>query len=130
MRPRRINFAISTIFVVVAMSAISASARAELWRDTSARSTSPFVQSAEVATLYRVHCQMCHGPGGKAPIPEFAFVGRKWKHGTKSVEMAKIITNGVAGTPMMAFKNKLTSDQITALARHVRAFDKTLPPEK
>jgi mono/diheme cytochrome c family protein len=73
---------------------------------------------------------MCHGAGGKAPIPEMAFIGREWKHGTKSSDMAKIITEGVAGTPMMGFKSKLKPDEIKALARYVRAFDKTLPPEK
>ena len=73
---------------------------------------------------------MCHGPGGKALIPEMAFVGRKWKHGTKSTDMAKIITEGVTGTPMLPFKAKLTAAQIRALAKYVRAFDKTLPPEK
>ena len=87
-------------------------------------------QSSDTANLYRVHCQMCHGPNGKALIPEMAFVGRKWKHGTKSADMAKIITEGVKGTPMLPFKSKLTAVQIRALARYVRAFDKTLPPEK
>ena len=87
-------------------------------------------QSSDTANLYRVHCQMCHGPSGKALIPEMAFVGRKWKHGTKSADMAKIITEGVKGTPMLPFKSNLTAVQIRALARHVRAFDKTLPPEK
>src|SRR5688572_18577118 len=39
------------------------------------------LQSSDTANLYRVNCQMCHGPGGKAVIPEFSFVGRKWKNG-------------------------------------------------
>ena len=88
------------------------------------------IQSSDTANLYRINCQMCHGPAGKAMIPEMAFVGRKWKHGTKSADMAKIISEGVTGTPMLPFKSKLTAAQIRALARYVRAFDKTLPPEK
>ena len=88
------------------------------------------VQGSDTANLYRVNCQMCHGPNGKALIPEMAFVGRKWKHGTKSSDMVKIITEGVKGTPMLPFKSKFTAVQIRALARYVRAFDKTLPPEK
>jgi len=88
-------------------------------------------QGPDTATLFRVHCQMCHGASGKALIPEMAFVGRKkWKHGTKSADMVKVITDGVKGTPMMPFKSKLTADQIKALARYVRAFDTRLPPEK
>jgi cytochrome c553 len=37
-----------------------------------------------------------------------------------------VIRNGVKGTAMLPFKSKLTDDQIVALAKHVRAFDKTL----
>ena len=110
---------IAAISVISATSVISASSPL-----TSA------VQSSDTANLYRVNCQMCHGPLGKALIPEMAFVGRKWKHGTKSADMVKIITEGVKGTPMLPFKSKFTEAQIKALARYVRAFDKTLPPEK
>lgn len=86
--------------------------------------------ASETERLYKLHCQMCHGANGKAPIPEMAFVERKWKHGTSSAQMAKIITEGVKGTAMMPFKNKLKPEQILALAKHVRAFDPTLKPEK
>ncbi len=84
----------------------------------------------DAAPLYKLHCQMCHGANGKAPMPEMAFVGRDWKHGTSSAQMVKIITEGVKGTPMMPFKNKLKPEQITALAKLVRSFDKRLKPEK
>lgn len=84
----------------------------------------------DAAPLYRLHCQMCHGANGNAPLPEMAFVGRDWKFGTSSAQMAKVIAEGVKGTPMMPFKGKLKPEQITALAKHVRAFDKRLKPEK
>lgn len=90
----------------------------------------PAQPASESARLYRLHCQMCHGANGKAPIPEMAFVERKWKHGTSSAQMAKIIAEGVKGTPMMPFKGKLKPEQILALAKHVRAFDPKLKPEK
>ncbi len=73
---------------------------------------------------------MCHGANGKAPMPEMAFVEREWKHGTSSAQMAKTIAEGVKGTPMMPFKGKLKPEQITALAKLVRSFDKRLEPEK
>ena len=105
---------------------------ADISAGSSMAATSPLahVQAPDVANLYRINCQMCHGPLGKALIPEMAFVGRKWKHGTKSTDMIKVITEGVKGTPMLPFKSKFTPAQIKALARYVRAFDKTLPPEK
>jgi mono/diheme cytochrome c family protein len=103
---------------------------------SSTKSASPNIesvrerQSSDTANLYRINCQMCHGPLGKALIPEMAFVGRKWKHGTRTSDMVKVITEGVKGTPMLSFKSKFTAAQIRALARYVRAFDRTLPPEK
>jgi mono/diheme cytochrome c family protein len=97
---------------------------------TSTQTTKPAPPVTESARLYRLHCQMCHGANGKAPIPEMALVGRKWKHGTSSAQMAKVIAEGVKGTPMMPFKGKLKPDQILALAKHVRTLDPTLKPEK
>lgn len=80
--------------------------------------------------LYASNCQACHGPEGKSPMPEMAFVGRAWKHGTKAADMVKVITNGVPGTVMMPFKGRLTEQQIKDLAKFVRSLDKTLKPEK
>ncbi|MBA3949486.1 MAG: cytochrome c, partial [Acidobacteria bacterium] len=74
--------------------------------------------------------QACHGPDGKSPMKEMAFVGREWKHGTKTPDMIKVITNGVPGTVMMPFKGRLTEQQIKDLATYVRSLDKTLKPEK
>lgn len=96
---------------------------------TQAPST-PAQPTPETAALYKLHCQVCHGANGKAPLPEMAFFEREWKHGTASEQMARVIAEGVTGTPMMPFKGKLTPDQITALARLVRSFDPTLKPEK
>ena len=80
--------------------------------------------------LYGSMCQACHGPDGKSPMKEMAFVAREWTHGTKTADMIKVITNGVPGTVMMPFKGRLTEEQIRDLARYVRALDKKLPPEK
>jgi mono/diheme cytochrome c family protein len=131
-RTRLVISVISAISVISVISVRSTSAAALRTRPRyeTPRYETPRPQSSDTANLYRVNCQMCHGPNGKALIPEMAFVGRKWKHGTKSSDMAKIIAEGVKGTPMMPFKSKLTEAQIKALARYVRAFDKTLPPEK
>ena len=80
--------------------------------------------------LFASNCQACHGPEGKAPLKEMSFVGRTWKHGTKTADMIKVITEGVPGTVMMPFKGRLTEEQIRDLARYVRGLDKKLAPEK
>ena len=115
--------------LLVSLLSVSASAMRTRPSDESTRPSA--AQSNDTANLYRINCQMCHGPGGKALIPEMAFVGRpKWKHGTRVSDMIKVITEGVPGTPMLPFKSKFTAAQIRALAHYVRAFDKTLKPEK
>ena len=83
-----------------------------------------------VKELYGSMCQACHGPDGKSPIKDMSFVGRKWKHGTKTADMIKVITDGVPGTAMLPFEGRLTEQQIRDLARYVRSLDKTLKPEK
>jgi mono/diheme cytochrome c family protein len=45
-------------------------------------------------------------------------------------EVSKVIAEGAPGTAMVGFKAQLSDDQIAALARYVRAFDKSLKPEK
>lgn len=93
--------------------------------DTAAQTKAPTTKE-----LYGSNCQACHGPHGKSPMPDMAFVGREWKHGTKTSDMIKVITNGVPGTVMMPFKGRLTEQQINDLAKFVRSLDKTLKPEK
>lgn len=95
----------------------------------SAQSASRAV-SAETKKLYVAQCQACHGPDGKALLPDMAFVNRDWKHGTKTGDMVKVITDGVPGTMMMPFKGRLTETQIRDLARYVRSLDPKLKPEK
>ena len=80
--------------------------------------------------LYKKHCEMCHGPDGKAPTPEMGFIAREWKRGTTTAEIAKAITAGVPATAMMPFKGKLRDPEIAALAVYVRSLDKRLTPEK
>ncbi|MDQ3420788.1 MAG: cytochrome c, partial [Acidobacteriota bacterium] len=72
--------------------------------------------------LYVSNCQMCHGPDGVSPIKDMSFVGRQWKTKT-TAEAVKVITSGVPGTVMLPFEGKLKKEQITALARYVRALD-------
>lgn len=80
--------------------------------------------------LYAIQCQACHGPDGKALLPDMSFVGRNWKHGTKTSDMIEVISKGVPGTMMMPFKGRLTEAEIRDLARYVRSLDPKLKPEK
>ena len=68
---------------------------------------------------------MCHMPYGNAAIPQMNFADGKWIHGTTPKQLALVITNGVPGTAMMAFKERFSDQEILALAKFVMAFDKT-----
>lgn len=118
----------TTLLLAAIVAAASGYAAAEPPPATQA--TKAAKPSEATVKLYASNCQACHGPDGKSPMPEMSFVGRKWKHGTKTGDMITVITNGVPGTVMMPFKGRLTEQQIKDLARYVRSLDKTLKPEK
>lgn len=88
------------------------------------------VPREKAVELYTANCQICHGPEGTgSPLTKgSAFVGRKWKHGTRQADLVKTITNGVQGTMMLPFKDKLSAGEIAALAALVRAYDTKLKP--
>ena len=90
----------------------------------------PAVSREKAVELYTANCQVCHGPNGtgSALMKGSAFAGRAWKHGTTQAAVVKTITNGVQGTMMLPFKEKLSADEIAALASLVRSFDPKLKP--
>ena len=81
-----------------------------------------------VVELYTTHCRSCHMADGDSPLEPLNFVDGVWKHGTTPAQMAGVIANGVPGTAMLPFNEKLTPAQVRALAAYVRAFDKNLKP--
>ena len=86
--------------------------------------------AAKAEENYAKVCQPCHGPKGKSPLPGMTLVDGDWKHGSSTQQIAKTITEGVAGTAMLPNKDKFTKEEILALARLVRSFDPNLKPEK
>lgn len=82
--------------------------------------------------LYVANCQACHGPGGKGSpiIKGTAFAKRQWKHGTRQEDLEKVISEGVTGTMMLPFKEKLKPEEIAALAALVRSYDPALKPAR
>jgi mono/diheme cytochrome c family protein len=109
----------SSLFLPAALLALTGVALAQAPRPTTNR---PAVE------LYKANCVMCHMPDGNAAIPQMNFADGKWAHGTTPAQVAKVISNGVPGTAMMAFKDRFSDKEILALAKYVRTFDKTLKP--
>jgi mono/diheme cytochrome c family protein len=84
----------------------------------------------ETKDLYKMKCSACHLADGKGAMPEMNLTDTKWEHGSSVADIIKVITEGVPGKAMVSFKAQLSDEQIEALAIYVRAFDKTLKPEK
>ncbi len=81
--------------------------------------------SEETLALYKAKCQQCHMADGNSPLEPLNFADGKWIHGDKVEDIAKIISEGAPGTAMLPFQSQLTPEEIQALARYVRSFDKT-----
>ena len=93
---------------------------------------SPFARAGDapaVQQLYEEKCMACHMADGNAAVKDMNLADGEWKHGSKLSDMIKVIREGVDGTAMQPFKDQLSKDEIEALARYVRAFDKSLKPE-
>jgi mono/diheme cytochrome c family protein len=88
------------------------------------------VTADETKELYMTRCSACHLADGKGAMPEMNLSDPKWEHGSSVAEVSKVIAEGVPGKAMVGFKAQLSDEQIEALAHYVRAFDKTLKPEK
>jgi mono/diheme cytochrome c family protein len=80
--------------------------------------------------LYKTNCLACHGPDGESPLEPLSFVDDAWKHGSSLQDIVKVVTEGVDSTPMLPFKEKLTKEEILAIAKLVRSFDKSLSTKK
>ena len=73
----------------------------------------------ERAALFAQYCASCHGPtlnGGSAT----SHVDEEWKHGNDDESLARVIANGVPGTPMAPFKGILTDQQVRELVFFIR----------
>jgi quinol-cytochrome oxidoreductase complex cytochrome b subunit len=85
------------------------------------------IQKLEVAQLYASHCAACHGVDGsgsqiRAGLPTLPdFTSLAWQASQTELEMIHRIQDG--NEPLMpAYRDKLTKQQIVALAIYVRAF--------
>jgi mono/diheme cytochrome c family protein len=79
----------------------------------------------DTIAVYKAKCQVCHMADGNSPLEPLNFIDGKWIHGDRIEDIAKVIGEGAPGTAMLPFKSQLTPEEIQALARYVRSFDKT-----
>ena len=83
----------------------------------------PAMSAEDGAALYKSKCAMCHGDNGvakKMAEPSANFNDPKFQEANAADAIAKIITDGKG--KMKGFKDKLTPEQITAIAAHVKTL--------
>ncbi len=78
---------------------------------------------------FMVHCEMCHGPGGRGGAgpnltDDITLYGGAYEN------ILDVVANGVQGKPMNAWKTKLTPDVIRNVAAFVHSLKGTRPNSK
>jgi cytochrome c oxidase cbb3-type subunit 3 len=75
--------------------------------------------------IFEDTCSMCHGVDGKgyAAIKTPNFTDPKWQAAHPDKELLGAIKNGVQGTAMVSFKDRLSPDQIKAVFKYIRSLN-------
>ena len=81
-------------------------------------------KKADGAGIFRQKCSMCHGISGKGypAIKTPDFTDSKWQAAHSDKELRDAIENGVKGTAMVSFKDKLSQQEITAVLKYIRSL--------
>jgi cytochrome c oxidase cbb3-type subunit III len=76
------------------------------------------------ADIFREKCSMCHGIDGKgyAALKTPDFTDPKWHAAHPDKELMNAIADGVKGTAMVSFKDKLSQQEMTAVLKFVRSL--------
>ncbi|HEY8377267.1 MAG TPA: cytochrome c, partial [Nannocystis sp.] len=79
----------------------------------------------DAKAIYDAKCKVCHGADGsgaesqkKNNIPDMS--SKDWQAKHSKAAVVKAIADGVEGTKMKAFKDKLTKEEIEAVAAFVK----------
>lgn len=71
------------------------------------------------AALYAQYCAGCHGPNLQGGLAT-SLIDDEWKHGADDASITKTILTGVAGTPMLPFKDILDESQVRQVVYYIR----------
>ena len=125
--PWRVLISILAVFCTICL---SGTVRAE---DDAGDIAVPVDDPAAVALgkeKYGAKCGgFCHGSGGKGARAPCIVCGR-YKRGGTNAELVKNIANGIAGTPMGAFGEVYSRDEIIALVAYLRSEQKKREAEQ
>ena len=83
----------------------------------------PVAAAEDGAALYKSKCVMCHSDNGvakKMAEPSANLNDPKWQEANPVEAIAKVITEGKG--KMKGFSDKLTPEQVNAIAAHVKTL--------
>jgi mono/diheme cytochrome c family protein len=78
-------------------------------------------------TLYAANCSRCHGPEGQGTPRAPALNVKSFLTSTNDQAMELIITNGVPGTAMPAWGDRMSAADIQAIVGFIRQWEPTAP---
>ena len=97
----------------------------------------PFLVSGR--TIYLSRCVSCHGEQGRgdgvlskglAPPKPRNFVEDEWKYGRTAEKALAVVTNGIPGTSMGAWKSSYSSEELREVTGYVFYLAKSPVPEE
>lgn len=79
------------------------------------------------ADIFSQKCSMCHGVDGKGypALKTPNFTDAKWQAAHPDKELMDAIENGVKGTAMVSFKDKLSHQEMVAVLKYIRSLGAT-----
>jgi cytochrome c6 len=83
----------------------------------------PVTAGEDGAALYKSKCAMCHGADGvakKMAEPSRSFNDPKFQEAVSKDDVAKVVSDGKG--KMKGLKDKLSAEQIAAVAAHVKSM--------
>lgn len=113
---------------ILAMAALAAPALGFLAEPDPASPDRAPAQEVDAKALFLEHCASCHGETGDGKgtadldRPARSFLDGGYSYGNTQAAVERSVRHGIPGTPMPAFAETLTAEQITAVADHVIAL--------
>jgi len=83
-------------------------------------------RAADAPDIWKTKCAACHAPDGKGKptLKTKDYTSADVQAKMTDDEIVKAITDGVTGTRMSAYKDKLTPDEIKSLTAYIRTLKK------
>lgn len=72
--------------------------------------------------VFTTHCKSCHMEKGKSRIKRLNLSDDIWMHGAELAQIEKTVADGIEASQMQPFKEKLTPQEIEAVARYVKSL--------